>query len=410
VSGDGTKDGVSREAAVHGFAPYSSDAPADAEDEYDILIATDLLGQGVNLQDARNVINYDLPWNPMRVVQRNGRIDRVDSPHDEIFPHCLFPEDRLDDLLGLEHRVRQKLTQAAKTIGEDGGIFPDMETVNRNYSDKREDIAALQSEDAEAYKQGGREAAAYSGEEYRQELQSGLADHEDRVTSLPWAAGSGMYGTEAGYFFCARIGEELYLRFLPEGYDDEESAPDGEGDTEADEDDPIVRDTLGCLKRIECDPDTERHLPESARDGVYEAWEEARDDIFSQWQYQVDPRNVQPDVPKILRQVEEHLADHPPDNATQEEAQRTRQAVAAPLSRREQREFRAIYNDENLGPTGKSNRFVEKVNELGLEPFENPDPKPRIHKENIQLICWMVIIEEETRDWGGLEEQSTLGT
>ena len=405
VTGDGSVDGVTRQDAVHGFAPNSTDAPEGSTDDYDILIATDVLGQGVNLQDARNVINYDLPWNPMRVVQRNGRIDRVNSPHDEIFPHCIFPEDRLDDLLGLEHRVRQKLTQAARTIGEDGGIFPDMETVDRNYSDKKGDIEALQSEDPDAYEQGGREAAAYSGEEYRQELRNGLADHEERVTSLPWAAGSGMYGDYPGFFFCARIGEELYLRFIPADYDE---STEGEADDE--DDDPIVRDTLGCLKRIECDPGTERHLPDEARDGVYEAWEEARDDIFGQWQHQVDPRNVQPDVPKILREVEEHLAEHAPTNTDQEGAERTRKSVGAPLSRREQREFREIYNDDGLGPVEKSNLFVDKVDELGLEPFESPDPKPRIRKEDIQLICWMVVSDEETREWGGLGEQSRIGT
>jgi len=407
VTGDGSVDGVTRKDAVHGFAPNSTDAPEGSTDDYDILIATDVLGQGVNLQDARNVINYDLPWNPMRVVQRNGRIDRVNSPHDEIFPHCIFPEDRLDDLLGLEHRVRQKLTQAARTIGEDGSIFPDMETVNRNYSDKEADIEALQSEDPDAYEQGGREAAAYSGEEYRQELRNGLADHEERVTSLPWAAGSGMYGDHPGFFFCARIGEELYLRFVPAEYNE---STKGEADEAGDEDDdPMIRDTLGCLKRIECDPGTERHLPDEARDGVYEAWEEARNDIFGQWQYQVDPRNVQPDVPKILREVEEHLAEHAPTNTDQEGAERTRKSVGAPLSRREQREFRKIHNDDGLGAVEKSNQFVEKVDELGLEPFESPDPKPRIRKEDVQLICWMVISEEETQEWGGLEGQATIG-
>ncbi|MFC6938930.1 helicase-related protein [Salinirubellus sp. GCM10025818] len=406
VTGDESIDGVSRTDAVHGFAPNSTDAPEGTTDDYDILIATDVLGQGVNLQDARNVINYDLPWNPMRVVQRNGRIDRVNSPHDEIFPHCIFPEDRLDDLLGLEHRVRQKLTQAARTIGEEGGIFPDMETVDRNYADKRGDIEAIRNEQEGAYEQGGREAAAYSGEEYRQELREGLTNHEERITSLPWAAGSGMRGPYPGYFFCARIGDELYLRFLSA----ERNTAEGESDSDDEEEGPI-HDTLGCLKRIECDPDTDRHLPPEARDGVYEAWDEARDDIFAQWQYQVDPRNVQPDVPRILREVREHLADHPPTNTDQEGAERTREAVGAPLSRREQREFREIYEDGGLEPIEKSNQFVEKVDELGLEPFENPDPKPRIRKEDIQLICWMVVSpeEEESRNWGGLEGQSTIG-
>ena len=403
VTGDGSVDGVSREDAVHGFAPNSTDAPAGATDDYDILIATDVLGQGVNLQDARNVINYDLPWNPMRVVQRNGRIDRVNSPHDDIFPHCFFPEDRLDDLLGLEHRVRQKLTQAARTIGEEGGIFPDMESVDRNYSDKKSDIEAIRNEEEGAYEQGGREAAAYSGEEYRQALREGLNLYEDEVTSLPWAAGSGMRGSHPGYFFCARIGEELYLRFVS-------AEVSGEDEQDGEENNGLIRDTLGCLKRIECEEETERHLPPEAKEGVYEAWEDARDDIFAQWQHQTDPRNIQPDVPKILREVREHLADYPPTNTNQDGAERAREAVGAPLSRREQREFREIYKDEGLSPVEKSDQFVDKVEELGLEPFENPDPKPRVRQEDIQLICWMVVSpEDRSRNWGGLEEQSTIG-
>jgi superfamily II DNA/RNA helicase/phosphatidylserine/phosphatidylglycerophosphate/cardiolipin synthase-like enzyme len=403
VTGDGSVDGVSREDAVHGFAPNSTDAPEGSTDDYDILIATDVLGQGVNLQDARNVINYDLPWNPMRVVQRNGRIDRVNSPHDDIFPHCFFPEDRLDDLLGLEHRVRQKLTQAARTIGEEGGIFPDMNTVDRNYSDKKSDIEAIRNEEKDAYEQGGREAAAYSGEEYRQKLREGLNLYEDEVTSLPWAAGSGMRSPYPGYFFCARIGEELYLRFVS-------AEASREDELDGEEDNGLIRDTLGCLKRIECEEETERHLPPEAKDGVYEAWEKARNDIFAQWQHQTDPRNVQPDVPKILREVREHLADYPPTNTNQDGAERAREAVGAPLSRREQREFREIYEDEGLSPVEKSDQFVDKVEELGLEPFENPDPKPRVREEDIQLICWMVVSpEDRSRNWGGLEEQSTIG-
>ncbi|QKG94339.1 hypothetical protein HPS36_15770 (plasmid) [Halorubrum salinarum] len=132
-------------------------------------------------------------------------------------------------------------------------------------------------------------------------------------------------------------------------------------------------------------------------------------DIFGQWQHQVDPRNVQPDIPKILREVEEHLAEHVPTNTDQEGAERARKSVGALLSRREQREFREIYNDDGLGPVEKSNLFVDKVDELGLEPFESPDPKPRIRKEDIQLMCWMVISDEETREWGGLGEQSRIG-
>jgi len=399
VSGDGSKYGVTREDAVHGFAPNSGDAPPDATDEFDILIATDVLGQGVNLQEARNVINYDLPWNPMRVVQRNGRIDRVNSPHSEIYPFSFFPEDRLDDLLELEHRVREKITQAARSIGVTGGVFPDMETLNQNFAEKVEEIDSIQQEDADFYEEGGAEAAAYSGEEYRQELREGLEDREDQITSLPWAAGSGFRGDDPGYFFCARVGDEVFMRFVP---------------YEMDGDDELVQDTLTCLKRIECTRDTERALPDGMRDRIYDAWETAQGDIYRQWQEQTDPLNVQPDIRRLFREVGQHLRDHCPDDMTQDELQETVEAVEAPWGRKYECELRKLYEDESLGPIEKSRELVDKVEELGLQPFEAPDPLPPIEEDEVKLTCWMIVAPEKDQDEGdgrsGLVRQVTFGT
>src|SRR5438045_9742917 len=104
----------SRQDALYAFAPISAAAPPRRDaDLYDILVTTDVLAEGVNLQQARHVINFDLPWNPMRLVQRHGRIDRIGSPHGEVFIRCFMPDDRLEDLLQLEGRLQLKITQAA---------------------------------------------------------------------------------------------------------------------------------------------------------------------------------------------------------------------------------------------------------------------------------------------------------
>ena len=72
----------------------TTDAPEGSDDDlYDILVTTDVLAEGVNLQQCRHIINYDLPWNPMRLVQRHGRIDRIGSPHAEAHLRCVFPDD-----------------------------------------------------------------------------------------------------------------------------------------------------------------------------------------------------------------------------------------------------------------------------------------------------------------------------
>jgi superfamily II DNA/RNA helicase len=97
-----------RAQTTAGFAPRTAGGQ-HAEDLYDLLIATDVLAEGVNLQQARHIVNYDLPWNPMRLVQRHGRIDRIGSDHAEMFVRCYFPDQYLEALLGLEERLQRKL-------------------------------------------------------------------------------------------------------------------------------------------------------------------------------------------------------------------------------------------------------------------------------------------------------------
>ncbi len=401
VAGDGGKNGVSRTQAVQGFAPKSADAPEGAEDKFDILVATDVLGQGVNLQDARQVINYDLPWNPMRVVQRNGRIDRLNSDHQRIWTYSIFPEDQIDDLLELEERIRVKLAWVAKSIGLENEIIPDAETARRNFADTREDIQAIQNEDPDFYEQAGTQAAAFSGEELRQELRHGLRDHEDEVRSLPWGAGSGFRGEEPGWFFCARIGEEPFYRWIPLPTDTDDEAEDQELE--------VVKDTLTCLQRIECTLETDRDLPDPIREGVYEAWALAREDIYEEWMYRVDPANIEPDIPKACRDARRHLEEYPPPELTDEELQEEIEAVEAPLGQRDAREFRhTLENEEGLSPEDLSRKLVNLIEELGLQPFTPPERYPPIEEDEVKLVCWMGVAPEEN-DWGSLTPERTLG-
>ena len=101
--------------AAERFAPKTSGKRGDP-DLTDILITTDVLSEGVNLQQARHIINYDMPWNPMKLVQRHGRIDRIGSEHTRVFMRTIFPADRLDALLGLEERIARKIAMAAASV------------------------------------------------------------------------------------------------------------------------------------------------------------------------------------------------------------------------------------------------------------------------------------------------------
>ena len=299
VSSSEQQHNISRSNAVFGFVPRSTHAP-NPSDRFDILITTDVLAEGENLQQCRHIINYDLPWNPMRLVQRNGRINRIGSPHTDVFIRCFFPDRELDALLALEERIRAKLAQAAASIGVESEVIPDGAVSNQVFTETREQIEALRREDAALLENNGEQANAYSGEEYRQELRQGLNEYGEELTSLPWACGSGFKGLHRGHFFCAKIGDTPYLRFVP---------ADG-GD--------IIDDRLGCLRLITCEPSTERHLPDDLRMGAYAAWDKARDHIHAEWTFFTDPANVQPQVSSLLRRAAQHLRTNPPPDVTLE--------------------------------------------------------------------------------------------
>lgn len=109
------------------FSPHSNGkrhaiAP---EDELRVLIATDVLSEGQNLQDAFVVINYDLPWAIIRLIQRAGRVDRIGQRSDEIFVYSMWPAEGIERLIRLRSRLRQRLAENAAVVGADELFFED---------------------------------------------------------------------------------------------------------------------------------------------------------------------------------------------------------------------------------------------------------------------------------------------
>lgn len=112
-----------RREVVERFAPKANRAARPpAHEAVRILIATDVLSEGMNLQDARHVVSYDLPWNPVRLIQRIGRIDRLGSHHERIFAHTFVPQRGLERLLGLLERIRVKLATIHGGVGLEAGL------------------------------------------------------------------------------------------------------------------------------------------------------------------------------------------------------------------------------------------------------------------------------------------------
>ncbi|MFQ5793831.1 MAG: C-terminal helicase domain-containing protein [Candidatus Bipolaricaulia bacterium] len=116
-----------RTHVIKRFAPYyncESDEELETylDDPILILVSTDVLSEGLNLQDANLIVNYDLHWNPVRLMQRIGRVDRRINPdlpihHDKVYVYNFLPPDELNDLLHLLERLTGKIMIINKTLG-----------------------------------------------------------------------------------------------------------------------------------------------------------------------------------------------------------------------------------------------------------------------------------------------------
>lgn len=206
---DGQSKG-NRHELVQRFAPYYNDkSSAEVEDEIQILIATDVLSEGLNLQDASCLINYELHWNPVRLMQRIGRVDRrrnaeieekllhdhpeIATDREKAFYWNFLPPTELEQLLSLYRTVSQKTLRISKTFGIEGRklLTPD------------DDYEALKEFNSQY------EGETSSDEEMALAYQDLLADNPDYdqvVLTLPKKMHSGKTAsTRTGYFFCYEL-------------------------------------------------------------------------------------------------------------------------------------------------------------------------------------------------------------
>lgn len=118
---------LSRREALRRFAPVATGAgPPSLAERISMLLSTDLLSEGVNLQDASIVVHLDLPWTHARLAQRVGRVRRMGSSHDVVQILGVAPPAAAERLLAAERRIAEKLGAASRTLGVAGAIFPSM--------------------------------------------------------------------------------------------------------------------------------------------------------------------------------------------------------------------------------------------------------------------------------------------
>jgi superfamily II DNA or RNA helicase len=178
--------------------------------EIDIILSTDVLSEGQNLQTAKYLINYDLHWNPTRMIQRAGRIDRIGSPYKEIYVYNFFPEDELEELLKLVEILQGKIISIDEAVGLDESVLgeeihPKVFGIIRRIKEKDERVFAELERDIF----GG-------GELFYQPLKDFLKNKGiEELEKIPNGVFSGLKKDKSsGIFFYYKYGEDFHFWYL----------------------------------------------------------------------------------------------------------------------------------------------------------------------------------------------------
>jgi superfamily II DNA or RNA helicase len=169
----------------------------------DILIATDALSEGQNLQDADMVINYDIHWNPVRIIQRMGRIDRLGSPNEQIFGINFWPSENINSYLNLQGRIEQRMAAMKLAGSEVDHQFSDSfakmahdEDFDRKMNDRMIEQMSITWDDIEVSDQGlGFDSLSL--ERYRQDLLAEFNRDKDKYRQMPKGVYTGFVGDMA---------------------------------------------------------------------------------------------------------------------------------------------------------------------------------------------------------------------
>ncbi|MEW4354313.1 helicase-related protein [Streptococcus pneumoniae] len=163
------------------FSPISKSKDVlfpDDEGEIDILIATDVISEGQNLQDADMLVNYDIHWNPVRIIQRFGRVDRIGSKNQYIQLVNFWPNIELDEYINLKSRVETRMKISVLTSTGDDNILSSEEQDEANYRKKQLERLKEEVVDLEDMSEGI-SIMDLGFEEYRMDMMRYLKEHPE---------------------------------------------------------------------------------------------------------------------------------------------------------------------------------------------------------------------------------------
>ena len=129
--------------------------------------------------------------------------------------------------------------------------------------------------------------------------------------------------------------------------------------------------------------------------GAYDAWQKAKENVMDWWSPLTDPAEIQPEVPKVNREVSEFLKEQSPTGLDDEGINKMLSSIEAPWPARDSHLLREIWKMEFSTNQEKSDALYQRIEEIGAEPYVSPRPLIPIEQEDIKLICWMAVEAEE---------------
>ena len=379
-------DANARTRELERFCPESVNGqpgftPPDGE--VDVLLSTDVLSEGQNLQQAQAVLSFDMPWNPQRVVQRNGRVIRLRSPHETAYLYTLLPtQGDLDRLLRLEAALQAKILAANVSVGMETPVLAGMVSESQIYSDLGDFASRLSSGGSSLLDEQDVSGSAFAGEMFRARLHR-VAD-EGRMGSLqglPWGIGTAFAAPSARsepavFFACRTRRDERYWRVVS-----------GSGDI-------LHREVLPILRLI--DPQDRPGCPLPDDLDLERLFAAAAADICEEHNALLDPETGAAALPASQRWAQDILRSPDAGPAGEEErygaADQALSAGRNNLVRRDLSDLRRQYADGAMNLVDCARRIVEVVEHYGLRPVDPPEPAQPITGDDLGVVCYQIVL------------------
>ena len=365
---------------IRRFSPVANNKPEwkGTEQEIDILFSTDVLSEGQNLQDCGLLINYDLHWNPTRMVQRAGRIDRIGTDFDTLWIYNMFPDEGLERLLHIVESLHRKIANIDREGLHDASILGEL-VHPRSFNV----LKRIRDEESEVVDETEEFTELASNEFLQRQLQQLLdAGGLDKLTELPDGIHSGLIkqGVKGVFFYFKAVlpngNARHFWRFL-------------DLDTGR-----IVDNRFYIANLIACSPDTPRYVDSDMHEQRFDYHDQVLEDVIDSVKRQIGieaaPGTIDPIQNTVRTELQQFLV-HPKIKRPRliNALKFLEQPMLETQKKRLRKAFEAYGLDEDIITLVHS--IEDQMSEFG---FKKESPKKpaqeltEINKENLRLICF----------------------